>query len=68
MSKTLDWFDYNNKNFSKKQMEHFYTLHDEMTSMELLLKRALEVEDYDELIELQNDIQDFFNPKEAKNV
>lgn len=60
MSKTLDWFDYHNKNFGKKQMEHFYELHDEMTSMECLLKRTLEAEDYDDLIEVQNDIQEFF--------
>lgn len=60
MSKTLDWFDYHNKNFGKKQMEHFYELHDEMTTMEYLLKRTLEAEDYDDLIEVQNDIQEFF--------
>lgn len=60
MSKNLDWFDYHNKNFGKKQMEHFYELHDEMTSMEHLLKQTLEAEDYDELIEVKNDIQEFF--------
>ena len=67
MSKNLDWFDYHNKNFTKEQMEHYYKLYDELTSMESLLKIAKEAEDYDDLVVLQIKIDEFEREREKKD-